>query len=480
MKFISLLSSLLISSVCSAQVKPLIHTYLGDEQRNYYGNIAPAKLNVKWKTHLGKGVTMVGPVKKFWSGAGWTGQPLVISENNELFLIQPTLSHYLRKIRASDGALIWSTNLGDAIKGTPTFVTTSDRDPEKRFLIISGSRRGSHSHFFRDPAYSLHGVSYLTGKKIWQHNTVRTHSNSRDVDASGIMVGGKFCIPTENGKLIYLDPRPSKAKPNLTTGIPEPKVHTQYPLFTLNDIKTYQHELSCESSPTVYRGTVYTAAGAGTVYGHKTGLFGGEKWNFKTGGDLNGSMPLTNDNHLLLGIEKQFIPGQGGVMKIKPTAKQGKAEWYYPLPNKQWYEWQGGLVGSPSVNHRTAGKISSTNTSGDLACFAGVDGTLTLINHKKLTPNKLVWGPMKRQQYSSPLVLDRVKLPHGSISTPLFIDNKIIIGYDNGMDLYLVTPDQKLQLLDRLAGPMFDATPTVWNGRVYAASKDGYLYCLGE
>jgi len=480
MKLIAIFISLLFISICTAQVKPLIHTYLGDGQRNYYGNVAPSKLNIKWKTHLGSGFTIVGQKKKFWSGAGWTGQPLVISENNELFLIQPTLSHYLRKIRASDGSIVWSVNLGDVIKGTPTFVETSNRDPEKRFLIVSGSRRGVSCNFFRDPAYSLHGISYLTGRKLWQHNTVRTHSHSRDVDASGIMVGKKFCIPTENGRLIYLDPNPSKAKANKSTGIPEPKVHKQYPLFTQNDLHTYKYELSCESSPTLYKGAIYTATGVGKVYGHKAGLFGGQKWSFKTGGDLNGSMPLTNDKHLLLGIEKQYIAGQGGVMKIKPNAVQGKAEWYYPLKNKQWYEWKGGLVGSPAVNHRTAGEMSKSNTSGDLACFVGIDGMLTLVNHKKLTPNKSVWGPMKKQKYPIPLMLDSVQLPQGSISTPLFIDNKIIIGYDNGMDLYQVTSEQKLQLLDRLAGPMFDATPTVWNGRIYAASKNGYLYCLGE
>ena len=72
------------------------------------------------------------------------------------------------------------------------------------------------------------------------------------------------------------------------------------------------------------------------------------------------------------------------------------------------------------------------------------------------------------------------QLPQGTISTPLFIGNKIIIGYDNGLDLYQVTPDHTFELLDRLQGPMFDATPTVWNDRIYAASKDGYLYCLGE
>jgi outer membrane protein assembly factor BamB len=473
MKTLTVFTLLISASICSAQIKPLIKTYLGDEQRNYYGNSAPSKLSVKWKTHLGTGDTMIGDKKKTWSGAGWTGQPLVISENGELYLIQPTLSHNLRKIRARDGKIIWSCYLGNVIKGTPTFVTTTNRTPEKKFLIISGSRRGANTDFLKDPAYSLHAISYLTGKKIWQHDSTLTFCNSRDVDASGIMIDSKFCIPTENGQLLYLNPDPAKAKLNPATGVLEPHIHKEYTLFKTIDTQTHGRELSCESSPTVIDGVAYTAAGAGRIYGHTAGIFG-QKWNFNVGGDLNGTMPLTNDKHLLLGIEKQFIVGQGGVMKIKP---RGKIQWFHPLPNKKWYEWAGGMIGSPAVNHRTS---KGSNISGDLACFAGIDGNLTLINHKKIIPNKRVWGPNQKKQYPTPLVLDTKKLPTGSISTPLFIGNKIIIGYDNGLDLYLVTPDHKLQLLDRLKGPMFDATPTAWNNRIYAASKNGYLYCLGE
>lgn len=465
--------SLICVNICAAQIQPLIHTYLGDEQRNYYGNSAPSKLRELWKVDLGTGFTIVAGEKKTWSGAGWTGQPLVIMEEGELFLIQSSLSHMLRKIRASNGQIIWSCDLGDAIKGTPTFVTTSNQNPEEKFLIISGSRRGKDVNFITEPAYSLHGVSYITGHKFWQHNSAGTFSNSRDVDASGLMIDSKFCIPTENGTLLYLDPDPAKAILNKITGISEPHIYKTYPLFEKSDTETHKHELSCESSPTFFQGIAYTATGGGRVYGHAAGKLG-EIWNLKVGGDLNSSMPLTNDNHLLLGIEKEFISGNGGVMKIKP---QGEIIWFHPVPDKQWYEWAGGMVGSPAVNHRTS---KGTTISGDLACFVGVDGTLTLINHKKLTPDKLVWGPMQDIQYPSPLVLDTVKLPNGSISTPLFIGDKIIIGYDNGLDLYQVSPEQKLKLLDRITGPMFDATPTVWDNRIYAASKDGYLYCLGD
>ena len=58
--------------------------------------------------------------------------------------------------------------------------------------------------------------------------------------------------------------------------------------------------------------------------------------------------------------------------------------------------------------------------------------------------------------------------------------DKIVVGYDSGLDLYQVTPAGKLVRLDRLEGPMFDATPVVCDERVYAGSKDGFLYCLGH
>ncbi|MBK6507350.1 MAG: hypothetical protein IPG02_17270 [Ignavibacteria bacterium] len=35
--------------------KIVIGTFRGNAQRNYYGNEPPAKLNLKWKIHLGKG-----------------------------------------------------------------------------------------------------------------------------------------------------------------------------------------------------------------------------------------------------------------------------------------------------------------------------------------------------------------------------------------------------------------------------------------
>lgn len=457
-------------SFVSAQIKPLVGTYLGDNERNFYGNRAPSKLQVKWKRWLGTGKTTFGLNDvKTWKGAGWTGQPLVIQEEEELYLIQATLSHELKKIRARDGRVVWSTDMGDVIKGTPTFVETGGSG-EGRYTLIVGSRSGFGEHWRTGTAYSLQGVSYRTGKKLWRHNSRATASHSRDCDASAVVVGSKAAIPLENGFFTIFSPDVRKARGK--DELPSPKIYKQFRLFEDADRKLYGSELCLESSPTMVGGSAYVAAGVGRVYRCGFGFFGGAKTTLEIGGDLNGSMPLTNDRHLLLGIEKQFIAGQGGVVKF---STRGKVKWFHPLPDCKWYTWNGGLVGSPAVNHRYQSTVSQ-----DLACFVGVDGVLTLVNHQKEQPGVRHWGPRRRHKYPAPLVLDRVKLPEGSISTPLFVGDKIVVGYDNGMDLYRVTPEGKLVRLDRLAGPMFDATPVVWNGRVYAGSKDGFLYCLGD
>jgi len=453
-----------------AQIKPLVGTYLGDNQRNYYGNQAPSKLRIKWKTPLGSGRTMFGTGDvRMWKGAGWTGQPLVIQEGNELYLIQGTLSHHVKKIRARDGKVIWSTSVGDVIKGTPTFVDVGG-PAATRYTLIVGSRSGFGQHWRTGTAYSLHGISYTTGQKLWAHNSRATASNSRDCDASAVIVGSKAAIPLENGYFTVFSPDVRNAKKGVALSTPEISKQTQ--LFKNSDFELYRSELCCESSPTMVGSTAFVAAGVGRVYGCGMGFFGGTSTKLEIGGDLNGTMPLTNDKHLLLGIEKQFIPGQGGVVKFSTG---GKVKWFHPLPDRKWYTWNGGLVGSPAVNHRYSSTVSK-----DLACFVGVDGNLTLVNHKKLEPGVMNWGPRRKKQYPAPLVLDRVKLPQGSISTPLFVGDKIVVGYDNGMDLYQVTRAGKMVRLDRLSGPMFDATPVVWNGCVYAGSKDGYLYCLGK
>ena len=90
-------------------VIPVIPTFLGNNERNYYGRNAPEKLDLIWKLYLGEGETVISRKigSKIWAGAGWTGQALLIQEDGRLYLIQGAFDHRLKKIDAETGDIIW-------------------------------------------------------------------------------------------------------------------------------------------------------------------------------------------------------------------------------------------------------------------------------------------------------------------------------------------------------------------------------------
>ena len=68
----------------------------------------------------------------------------------------------------------------------------------------------------------------------------------------------------------------------------------------------------------------------------------------------------------------------------------------------------------------------------------------------------------------------------GTISTPIFTENRLIAPLDFGLLLFEYSRDYHFTLLDEIDDIQIDATPVVWNGKLYVASLDGYLYCFGE
>ena len=114
-------------------VFPIIQTFLGNWERNYYGEGAPDTLGLIWKLYLGKGETVISRKSgsRIWAGAGWTGQPLLVNERGRLFLIQGAYDHHLKKIDAETGDVIWQYKCDDVIKGTGTiWVNRKAEKPE--------------------------------------------------------------------------------------------------------------------------------------------------------------------------------------------------------------------------------------------------------------------------------------------------------------------------------------------------------------
>ena len=56
--------------------------------------------------------------------------------------------------------------------------------------------------------------------------------------------------------------------------------------------------------------------------------------NWFFGSDIDGSAVITKDSCILVNIEKQYINGKGGLVKINPRIKGKKVfEWYFHTEN---------------------------------------------------------------------------------------------------------------------------------------------------
>ena len=453
-------------------LKLINSTYLGNETRNYYGQGAPSELNVIWKTWLGEGITKVGSKQRVWRGSGWTGQPLMVEEAGKPYLIHGSLSHYLRKIDADSGKLIWEYEFPDAIKGTGALW----QSPAGEWLILQGSRRGVENSTWSPNIYPFRAISYQEGNERWRYHVLRRsqHSYSADVDATPLILNDTVYLPIELGELVVFDPNPQKA--GSSNEYLTPKTLERHRLSHPDDKIKHGFNLVTESSPSRIGDHLYISSGSGHVYGYNIKSRKID-WDFFTGADMDGSATVTYDDCILITVEKQYIDGHGGVFKLDPSkpADSSCVVWYYPTgdDDRENSTWDGGVIGTASVND-----LCKTPEMPYLAAVSGIDGFLHVLVHDELD-TAMVWGPNLTYKYPKP----KRKAKHWisqSISTPVFVDDKIIAASYSGVSLFKVSNSGRVNKITRKYIGGVESTPFVYNGRIYVGSRDGYLYCLGE
>ena len=473
-KIISVLSLLISTShlAISQKIELINSTFLGNERRNYYGNKAPDTLRLIWKHYLGEGKTTISKniEDQVWAGAGWTGQPLLYKEDDSLFLIQGSLDHHLKKINASNGNLIWQYRFDDAIKGTGTiWHNEKAKNKVHELIIFQGSKLGYGNNINMKHIPSFRAISLVNGSELWRLDVKKTKSYSRDVDGSPLVIEDTLYIGLENGLLAAMDPDPNHVQ--LIDSMIQPPILHEHKLFTKQDIVDHNNNLVTESSPSKLSNHLFIASGSGHIYGYNF-LKDTIDWEFHVGSDIDGSTIITDDSCIISTIEKQYIIGKGGVFKLNPK-KQGikSVEWFFPVENNEKGSWEGGIVGSAAIS-------DYYHKDSKLAAFVSVKGNLYLINHEKIDLEITNLGPNEKHRYPSPLLLDK-KYIGPSISTPLIIHDKLIVAGYQGLKLFKITTDQKLVLMASY-NTAFEATPFVYDEKIYVASRDGYLYCFGN
>lgn len=447
-------------------------TYLGNEKKNYYGNSSSSKLNIKWKTFLGYGKTYISAKTGFveWYGAGWTGQPLIVNEYDTTYLIIGAYDHNLKKINAQTGKKVWEYKFDDVIKGTGTiWENCKAEDPDKRFVILQGSRYGNQNTLRSKNVESYRAISYLSGKELWRMNVKQTQSYSRDVDGSALVINDTAFIGLENG--IFTIFNPDQEYSTKTDSVCMPEIIGEKMLFSNSDVIKHGGNQVVESSPCLLNDRIYITTGGGHVFGYNTKTDSID-WDLYIGADLNSTPIVTNDNCLLIAIEKQYIKGKGGLMKIDPKKQpENSVVWFYPTSDLNYAKWQGGIIGSASVN-------DAYLKNKHIAAFAGIDGYLYVVDHMNIEPKKKVKGPDNTTMYNIPKLLYKYFIGP-TISTPIIVDNNIIAAGYEGVYIFSYDNEMKFILSDSLAGT-FESTPVAHNNNIYLASRDGYLYCFGD
>lgn len=453
---------------------PIIQTFLGNWERNYYGEGAPDTLGLIWKLYLGKGKTVISRKSgsRIWAGAGWTGQPLLVNEKGKLYLIQGAYDHHLKKIAAETGEIVWQYKFDDVIKGTGTIWVNRKADkPENSLVILQGSRLGVGNFLDAKHIPSYRAISYLTGKELWRMDQKWTHSYSRDVDGSALILNDTAYLGLENSYFTVFDPDNKNAK--MLNGMLQPNIIQERKLYTMDDVHNHKFNVVTESSPSKLKNRIYIASGAGHIWGYnldKKEL----DWDFYIGSDIDGSAIVTKDSCILVSVEKQYIKGKGGIYKLDPTKDPKKTViWFFPVEDHNFASWKGGVIGSVGINDSY---VDSSQTK--LAAFTAIDNYLYVVDHQSIDTTKKVLGTDSISEYNTPRLIFKYKTGP-SISTPIFVDNKLIVAGYGGIYLFKYDQNNKFTLIEKRNGT-FESTPIVWNNRIYIASRDGYLYCLGR
>jgi hypothetical protein len=75
------------------------------------------------------------------------------------------------------------------------------------------------------------------------------------------------------------------------------------------------------------------------------------------------------------------------------------------------------------------------------------------------------------------------ELGRNSWSSPVIIDNRLLVAGFNGILRSFSLADPKTPLLEwtfKLSEGHIESTPAVWKGMIYIGSRDGYMYAIGE
>ncbi|MCB2223115.1 MAG: PQQ-binding-like beta-propeller repeat protein [Actinobacteria bacterium] len=390
-----------------------------------------------------------------WCGNGWTGQPVIWERPDGVTeMIFGAYDRRLHFVDADTGEDTRSSVLtGDIIKGTPTI------DPDGYPLVYFGSR---------DNFYRIMALDRGDAVELWkaEANLAVEGRWNDDWDASGRIVNDILFEGAENGLFyIWKLNRGYDAQGKVTV---DPEL-----LFKM---ESYDDELlaaigpsypavSVEDSAALFEGVVYFANSGGRILGLDiTDVENGNApivFDYWVGDDVDSAIVIDDEGMLYVSAQYerylQRARDLGQVIKLDPSKPDDPYVWgMYSLTNSPC---KGGTWTTPALGD---GVVYTVTNKGYLVAIDQETG-------EELWVDDIDDGS---GCYAA---------PH-HMSSPVIVDGHLILALVDGRirNYDLADPAAPELVWEmQLTSGRIEATPAVWDGRIYVAAWDGYMYAVG-
>lgn len=428
-------------------------TFRGNANRRYYGmGPLPRRPEIAWSYPKSGSMCQRSSAKgetKVWCGAGWTGQPTVHERDGKTWLIFNGYDGAVHFVDADTGEnLLEPFQTGDIIKGTVTV------DPDGYPLVYTGSR----DNFFRVLAIDRPGGKAV---ELWRLSSSAVSPTlwNDDWDGSALVLDDYLLEGGENSQFhvvklnrTYTEERYVRVAPQLVFNTPGWDDELRRDLRGRSS-----SEVSIENSVAVDGDVVYFANSGGLVQGWdlaplRTGGTPTRVFRFWAGDDVDASIVIDDDGMLYVGVENERGLSRskevGQLVKLDPTRADDPVIWSF-FDDKRL----GGGIWSTAAIDR--GVVIATTDGGRVV---GLDQQTGDLLWEFTLP-----GPL----WQSPVVIDDVLIQGDCAGT--------LRGYD------MSDPRQPpAELWGVELGGCIEATPAVWKGSIYLATRGGKFFALRD
>ena len=424
-------------------------TFRGSPTRSWYGRgPVPLMPEVLWRFPEEGNLCSLSTTQgrtTTWCGIGWTGQPAVWEVGAETWLAVGAYDRGIHILDALSGKpRLKSFVTGDIVKGSLTV------DPDGFPLIYSGSRDGKLRILAFDRPDELVELWNLSGDDV---NPMMWND---DWDGAPLILKDHLITGGENSWLHII--RLNRELNDSGLVAVDPKIVFQTPGWDEQLLRALgDNNVSIENSVAISGDTVWFANSGGLVQGWdleplRRGDVPVRNFRWWMGDDIDATLVVDEEGFLYVAAEYERGTARsrevGQLVKLNPKKPDDPLVWSI-FDNRRS---PGGIWGTPAL-HKDV--LYATTNGGQLMSVDRDSG-------------QVLWS----KQLEGPLW-----------GSPVVVDDILIIGDCGGYLRAFGVQEPRVAPIEiwRVEiGGCIEATPTVWDGRIYIGSREGGLFAIGE